>query len=226
MSGAGRPDGDPPDPAGTEPPAPREGEEPDLLAVAVERMAHQLRNPLQALAVNLEVIRGRVRREDAELWEGLERFGRAVDDNVRLLDRRVGLLLALGRRGPDEELRETDPAALARDLASSLRLDEEAPGVEVVRDREDGDGPAARLRAGHLLALLLDAWLAAARAGARRTRVEVRRSSGSLVLAFAVPPAAAAGRDRWAGAARSAGGTLEIEETGERTILRVTFPTV
>lgn len=201
----------------------RAGDGQDLLGEAVERMAHQLKNPLQAVAVNLEVIRGRVRRELPDLWEGLDRFGRAVDDNVELLDRRLRLLLALGRRGPDDEPREADPAALARDLAAALRLDEEAPGVEVVDDG-DGEGLAVRLRPGHLLALLLDAWLAAGRAGAEHTPVETWRASGSLGLAFPVPAGAAARRDRWAEEARAAGGDLELEEEGDRTVVRVGFP--
>lgn len=217
------------DPSGGERSSAREGGDgPDLLAAAVERMAHQLKNPLQAVALNLEVIRARVRGQAPELWGELERFGRAVDDNVALLDRRLRLLLALGRRGPDDELREVDPAELAGDLAAALRLDEEPPGIEVVRSPGDDDGPAARLRPGHLLALLLDAWLAAARAGAERTPVEVRRSSGSLGLAFPVPRSAAVGRDRWREMARAAGGALEDGEgggDGAETIVHVRFPT-
>lgn len=196
----------------------------DLLAEAVERMAHQLKNPLQAVAMNLEVIRGRVRREAPDLWEGLERFGRAVDENVSLLDRRLRLLLALGRRGPGDELREADPAALARDLAAALRLDQEPPGVEVPPQAAAEAGPAARLRPGHLLALLLDAWRAAAGAGARSTPVSVVRREGAVGLAFPVPRAAAEGRERWAGTARAAGGELEVEEAEEGTVVRVTFP--
>lgn len=238
MTGDGVREGSGSDPSGEERPSAREdGDGPDLLAAAVERMAHQLKNPLQAVAINLEVIRGRVRGQDPELWEGLARFGRAVDDNVALLDRRLRLLLTLGRRGPDDEPREVDPAELAGDLAVALRLDEEAPGIEVVRSPGDEDGPAARLRPGHLLALLLDAWLAAARAGAERTPVEVRRSSGSLELSFPVPRSAADRGDRWREMARAAGGTLESDgaledgEGGEEegdgavTIVHVRFPT-
>lgn len=232
MTGDGAPEGTGSDSSGGERRATREdGGGPDQLAAAVERMAHQLKNPLQAVAVNLEVIRGRVRDQAPELWEGLERFGRAVDDNVALLDRRLRLLLALGRRGPDDELRDADPAALAGDLAAALRLDEEAPGIEVVRSPGDDDGPAARLRPGHLLALLLDAWLAAARAGAERTPVEVRRSSGSLGLTFPVPRSAAERRDRWRELARAAGGELEEGEAGgdgedgAETTVHVRFPT-
>lgn len=232
MTGDGAPGGAGSDPSAGERRSTREGGDgPDLLTAAVERMAHQLKNPLQAVAVNLEVIRGRVRGQAPELWEGLERFGRAVDDNVALLDRRVRLLLALGRRGPDDEHREVDPAELAGDLAAALRLDEEAPGIEMVRSPGDDDGPAARVRPGHLLALLLDAWLAAARAGAERTPVEVRRSSGFLGLVFPVPRSAADRGDRWREMARAAGGALEDGEGGEdgddgaETTVHVRFPT-
>lgn len=214
----------------TERPGPSTGEPVDeatgeLLSETVERMAHQIKNPLQAVAVNLEVIRSRVRREAPELWEDLERFGRAVDENVGLLDRRLRLLLALGRRGPDDELREAAPSELAGELASALRLDQEAPGVEIEAGDAGASGLAGRLRPGHLLALLVDAWLAAARAGAERTPVTVHRPEGRVGLAFPVPRTAAEAADRWAAMAGAAGGELEAVEEGERTLIRVTFPT-
>ena len=197
----------------------------DLLSEAVERMAHQIKNPLQAVAVNLEVIRSRVRREAPELWEDLERFGRAVDENVGLLDRRLRLLLALGRRGPADELREAAPSELAGDLASALRLDQDAPGVEIDAGDAGPPGPTGRLRPGHLLALLADAWLAAARAGAERTPVTVHRPEGRVGLAFPVPRSAGEDTDRWAAMAAAAGGELEAVEEDGRTLVRVTFPT-
>lgn len=202
----------------------RERERDRVLAKAVERMAHQLKNPLQAVAMNLEVVRTRVRKEAPELWEALDRFAEAVDDNVHLLDRRLRLLLALGRRGPDEEMQEVDPAGLARDFASALRLDEEPPGVEVVVE-SGADGLAARARPGHLLALLLELWLRAARAGEETCRVRIGPAEpGELELQSSLP---ASGTDLswWRRGAGAAGGEPEDEAAGDRVLLRLFLQT-
>lgn len=196
-------------------------EEEGLLAEAVERMAHQIKNPLQAVAMNLEVIRTRSRKEAPELWEELERFAAAVDQNVELLDRRLRLLLAVGRRGPSDETREMDPAALARDFAAALRLDEEPPGVRV---EGGGEGLAARGRAGHLLALLLSAWRRAADAGATACPVRVEQLEGGLSVTVAVPSSSVP-EAGWRQGAEAAGGEGRIEEGEEQDVLRLVLPT-
>lgn len=200
-----------------------EDEEERLLAVAVERMAHQLKNPLQAVAMNLEVVRTRVRSEAPELWEALDRFAGAVDDNVHLLDRRLGLLLALGRRGPGDEAEEVDPARLVRDFAAALRLDREPPGVEVEAE-PDGDGLAARVRTGHLLALLLETWRRAAAAGEESCRVRVGPDQGGVRLETSLPGPAEE-HSWWRRGAEAAGGTGEVAEAGDRVALRLVLPT-
>ncbi len=196
-------------------------EEEGLLAEAVERMAHQIKNPLQAVTMNLEVIRARTRKEAPELWEGLDRFASAVDQNVEVLDRRLRLLLALGRRDPSDEAREIDPAALARDFAAALRLDQEPPGVRV---EGGGEGLAARGRAGHLLALLLAAWRGAAEAGATDCPVTVEPAEDGLSVSVEVP-AASVPAERWRRAAEAAGGEGRVEEGEEDDRLRLILPT-
>lgn len=212
----------------------------DLLARAVDRMAHQIKNPLQAVAMNMEVIRTRVRREVPELWEGLERYAGAVDENVELLDRRLRLLLALGRRSPDDDPESLDPESLARDFAAALRLDREDPPVEVEgRGEGGGAGLGARGRPGFVLALLLDVWEAAREAGARdgKLRVRVEEGEGHVRLEVRLPPTPGGGgiasrrADRWRRLGRDAGGSVEVaeggvsedgEETGSR--LRLVLP--
>lgn len=199
--------------------AARRGED-GLLAEAVELMAHQIKNPLQAVAMNLEVIRSRSRGEAPELWEGLERFAESVDRNVDLLDRRLRLLLALGRRGPSDPLRELDPAALARDFASALRLDDEPPGVRVEAEEA---GLAARGRAGHLLALLLAAWRRAAEEGAESCPVRIGPVEAGLAVAVEVPRSAVPA-SRWRRLAEAAGGEGSVETGDDRDVLRLVLP--
>lgn len=140
---------------------PHEGEagpssaEPDdsLLAHGVDRIAHQLKNPLQALTVNLEVVRLRAGGTGAA--GEIERLTRVMDENVRLLDRRIRLLLALARRSDQEPLKELDLVSFVEDTVAAFRLDEreEGRGVELRIPR--GEALPVRGRPGGLVALLI-----------------------------------------------------------------------
>lgn len=204
-------------------PAPQTGDE--LLAEAVDRMAHQIKNPLQAVAMNLEVIRMRVRKEAPELWSGLERYGEAVDQNVSVLDRRLRLLLRLGRRSTDEAPESVDVAALVRDFSEALQLHEEQPRM-VVRVRDER--PSARARPGYVLALVLDVWRVGRRAAEEpELTVSVSAEGGEVVLEVAPRPGGGEGGDvpaPWRAAASRAGGRLEVDGTGRPGVLRLVLP--
>lgn len=132
------------------------GKEPSVLHRLLDRMSHQIKNPLQAIVVNAEVLRIRVRGEAPELWEGLERFAEAVDAAVHLLDRRVRLLVDLARADGERE-GVVAPARLAADLVEAAGFD---AGPVAVRSEAAGSGEDAeheatgRARPGHLLGLL------------------------------------------------------------------------
>ncbi|HKK07707.1 MAG TPA: histidine kinase dimerization/phospho-acceptor domain-containing protein [Gemmatimonadota bacterium] len=199
----------------------------ELVAQLVGSMAHQLRNPMQAIAVNLEVVRTKVSREAPELWEDLERFASAADQNVRLLNRRLELLVAAGRRRPGEDAATLDPVRLARDLAAAVRFDREPPRVRV----EAGEGmtdAGVRTPPGALVALVF-AMLRAARSAASGEEVVLRASSAGdgaeVVLEVALPPAGAgaAGSD-WERLAAAAGGRAESVGEGAGRRLRVLLP--
>ena len=198
------------------------GSHDEPLRRALERMAHQIKNPLQAVAMNLEVVRSRVRGEAPEAWEAVERFAAAVDANVELLDRRLRLLLALGRRNGDEEPGEVDLAALTRDFAAALRFDQEPPGVRV----RGTSGLRARARQGWLLALLLEVWSAAAAEGATETEVTVSEDASGVRLGVELPPAALGVAGSWEELAERAGAALEVRAAGAETRLLLDFPPV
>lgn len=132
------------------------------VAEAVDRIAHQLKNPLQAMTVNLEVLRlraGRGEREETERVTGV------VDENIRLLDRRVRMLIALARRSPEEPYRGLDLAEEVREAGAAFRLDDREDGLGLrFRVPEAGEGAthSVRAREGQLLALLLAVASAAA----------------------------------------------------------------
>ncbi len=117
----------------------------------VDRMSHQLKNPLQAIVVNAEVVRIRTRREAPELWAELDRFAAAVDSSVQLLDRRLRLLVQMAR-ADDEGATAVDLGATVRELVGAAKFDSE--DVPVHLEAPTADLPAARARPGHLVHLL------------------------------------------------------------------------
>jgi signal transduction histidine kinase len=187
-------------------------------------MAHQIKNPLQAVAMNLEVIRMRVRDEAPELWSEIERHGEAVDENVSVLDRRVRMLLRLGRRSPDEARESVDVARLIDDFAAALQLGEDPPTLAV---RTEGAQLAARARPGYVLALVLDLWrtVRGLPGEAREIDVVVGTDGERVVVEVRLPDldAPGAARERWERTARVAGGRLEADEGG--TAVRLLLPT-
>lgn len=231
------PDGAPADGAGAdggkergpeETAAGRSGGAPDdLLAEAVDRMAHQLKNPLQAVAMNLEVIRMRVRKEAPDLWEEIERYGDAVDENVTVLDRRVRMLLRLGRRSPGGPRESVDLARLVADFAEALQLDAERPAVGV---EARGTQLAARARPGYVLGLVLDLWRTVRDRSpdAGELPLSVTAGEAEVRMEARLPPASvpgAAGREGWEETARRAGGRLEVREEDGAAGVELVLPT-
>lgn len=190
------------------------------VARLVSGMAHELRNSLQAIAINLEVVRTRLRRDAPELAEELERFAAAADDNVRRLGRRVDLLVAAARSGADEEPATVDLPGLVREVAASLELDRRPPRVEVEAS-EDERG--VRVRRGSAILLLRSVLVAAREAaeGEERVVAVVRYRGEEATVDLPLPDP---GRQDWKVAARRAGGRADPagEEASARLCLR--FP--
>lgn len=197
--------GDSGDPGSLDPPSGQ------LLASVLDRMAHELRNPLQAVAVNLEVVRMRVGRGAPEVWSDVERFAEAVDANARLLLRRLQLALDMARRSPDDPLETRDLRVLVEDLCGALRMDEERPGVAVEGAERGATGVEAR--AGYLVELLvrlLDAARAAAVDDTVVARVAEARDDGWVT--FELSPQ---------GAADLPGGCVELAERAGGRLTRL-----
>lgn len=136
-----------------------------VLVEAVDRIAHQLKNPLQAISVNLEVVRLRA-GEDGET----DRLTRVMDDAVRTLDRRIRLLVALARRSPEEPVRVVDLASFVRETVAAFRLDDREHGRDVALRTPPGEVGPVTVRPGQLVALVM-ALSEAPTVGARSPRV-------------------------------------------------------
>lgn len=208
----------PADPSSLEPPPA------ELLASVLDRMAHQLKNPLQAVTVNLEVVRMRVRKNAPGVWPDIEKFADAVDGNARLLHRRLQLALAMARRTPDDPVEPGDLRGLVEDLVGALRMGEERPAVTVVGTPRGETGVASRT--GYLVELLVRV-LDAARASATGETVEIRvtlpAEAGAVLLEAPVgtrevPPAACGEL------AARAGGALTAETEAGASVWRLELP--
>ena len=193
-----------------------------VLAEAVDRIAHQLKNPLQAMTVNLEVIRMRAGEADRD---ETERLTGVVDENIRRVDRRIRMLIALARRSPDEPLTGIDLAELLREAAAAFRLEEDEDGrglrLRLPDAGEEGGGESlsVRSRQGGLLALVL-----AAASGARhaaRAGEEAYLAAGSddggpwIEVGPGAPWESRGQREELAAQARRAGGEVAGAETGD-----------
>lgn len=123
-----------------------------VLRDMVGRMAHELKNPLQAIVVNVEVLRTGV-RSGRDPDRPPEPFATAIEEGVRVLDRRLRLLFLVSRAA-DEDPVSADPLQLAEDLVGGLALDRGPRAITVARDSWEG-GSTLRLRAGRFVACLV-----------------------------------------------------------------------
>lgn len=197
------------------------------VALGVDRISHQLKNPLQTISVNLEVLRLRASRSAApDEQEEIDRLAGIVERGVRTLDRRIGMLVDLARRSSGDGWRRVSLGDYVRQATAAFQLDEREHGrgleVELPAPEEDVE---VKIRPGWLLAALLDAAGTPASGEGDRgiLRVEVRDGQGTLELP--VPPGEDGGSDAEDTASlreaiRRAGG--EMYTAGNR--IEVRFP--
>lgn len=199
-----------------------------IVAEGVDRMAHQLKNPLQAITVNLEVLRLKATKGvGPEELDEVERLAGVVNDSVRTLDRRIDLLVALARRSElEESLQRVRLGRFVREAAGAFRLDEREHGRGLELDLPPGEDPEVRVGRGWLVALLLRSVAAAPDPGGR-PRVRVRATDGGGLLEFpavpgpeSAPPEVRGVLEGLSGLARRSGGEPSLGEDG----LSIRFP--
>jgi signal transduction histidine kinase len=197
----------------------------DLLERLADDLAHEIKNPLHSMVINLEVLKRRVARVAGES-EDMQRYFNVLSGELERVNRRIELLLRLSRPGRGAEtitLRE-----LTEELMELIQL--EARHREATLDFQPGDS-ATRVFVPReptrqvILNLVLDA-LDATAAGST-LRIELSEEEGSAVLALHIagtgvePASESAAR---VGVARHLaermGARVEGEEPGAR-VLRV-----
>jgi signal transduction histidine kinase len=79
----------------------------DLVERVADDLAHEIKNPLHSMVINLEVLRRRIARDGGENAEELLRYAEILSTELERVSRRMELLLRLVR--PD---RTADPVSL------------------------------------------------------------------------------------------------------------------
>lgn len=168
---------------------PDRGEGEEVLTRAVDRISHQLKNPLQSISVNLEVLRLRARRDAPGDEDGeVERLSGVIDGAVRTLDRRIGMLVDLARRRDAREPRRLPLGGFVREAWETFRLGDREGGRPLELDVPSGeDDVEVVVRPGWLLALLLGA--TAAVPDDEEAVVRVRAHGDGAVLELPRSPA-------------------------------------
>jgi signal transduction histidine kinase len=107
----------------------------DLLERLADDLAHEIKNPLHSMVINLEVLKRRVARVAGES-EDLARYFGVLSGELERVNRRIELLLRLSRPGRGAET--TTLRDLTEELMELIQL--EARHREATVDFQPGDG--------------------------------------------------------------------------------------
>lgn len=200
----------------------------NLLATMLSGMGHELNNSLQALELNLSVLRLRGRKGGAEIWKGLEPHVEALESNLDLLNRRMAFLLSLAERGSSSEPVVVALERMVSELLAVVGPEGNSTEVEV---RSASSPLEVEAHEGHLLELLLRiiSRLGSAEGGEAGSTLAITLEEASGWGKLKIPRASIAGsgtdsQPAWASLARKAGGRLSEESDSESLVLEFPSP--
>lgn len=192
----------------------------DLLERLADALAHEIKNPLHSMVINLEVLKRRLARPPGEGGDVL-RYATVLGEELERVSQRIDLLLRLSRpeRGDPEETTLTELLDEVMELVSLEARHREAHveyerGAQMVRVRL-GRQAARQI----ILNLVLDALDSLS--GGETLRIAVRAEEGRAVLTVS-GAAPAEGGERLAVAAALAeavGGRVEADGAGRTLAL-------
>lgn len=183
----------------------------ELLERLSDSLAHEIKNPLHSMVINLEVLKRRLGRTTTDGADVL-RYANVLGEELERVNRRVDLLLRLARpeRGGPEE---TTLNEVADELMELVVLEAAHRGATV---EYTTTGAMVRVRIGRqegrqiVLGLVLDALEGAAEGDALRLRVHGAEGAAHLVVEGGGVPGGE--RTAVAGAlAERAGGRVAVE---------------
>ncbi len=196
----------------------------DLLERLADDLAHEIKNPLHSMVINLEVLKRRVSRVAGES-EDLQRYFGVLSGELERVNRRIELLLRLSRPGRGAET--TTLRDLVEELMELITL--EARHREAAVDFQPGDGaprvfvprePARQV----ILNLVLDALDSAGPGATLRIGLDEADGSARLMVESAggepaeVPPESAARVAVARHLAERMGARVDGEGEGGRTL--------
>lgn len=112
----------------------------DLLERLADDLAHEIKNPLHSMVINLEVLKRRLARQDADDHGDLQRYIGVLGTELERVNRRIDLLLRLARPARRAEPSTVDE--MVQELLELLQLEGRKHEVEV---RFEPAAPTARV---------------------------------------------------------------------------------
>jgi signal transduction histidine kinase len=206
----------------------------DLLERLADDLAHEIKNPLHSMVINLEVLKRRISRATPEGESELLRYAEIVGGELDRVNGRIELLLQLVR--PDRGSEPVSLAAAVHELLPLLELERGRNGVRVEYNPEPQPlrGRIPRETARQLvLNLLLTALDATPSGGTIRIATESYGDTERLAMTLSAPTDAAeqtqivsSGLAMARTLAAARGGGVEVVGSGEGgTSLLLTLPT-
>ena len=100
-------------------------------------LAHEIKNPLNSMVINLEVLKGRLRGLDPEQKERMEKYANILSGEIKRLDKVITSVLDLARPVSTAGYRETDLNQVVNGLVELFGPQAKRRDVEIVTDLQE-----------------------------------------------------------------------------------------
>ena len=147
-----------------------------LLGTFASGLAHEVRNPLNSIALQLSLLERRIAGAEPRLREQLSELAVVIREEIRRLDALVGDFLFFSRTSRIQ-LQPTDLDALVDEVTRLLRPEARAAGVTLRRQRADAPLPSLRADPEKLKQVVINLV---------RNAIEAMPDGGSVALASAL----------------------------------------
>jgi signal transduction histidine kinase len=102
----------------------------DLVERLADDLAHEIKNPLHAMVINLEVLRRRIGRAGGSEPDELMRYANVLGSELDRVNRRIELLLTIVR--PDHAAEPTTLRDAVEELLEVVEVERERRGIQIV----------------------------------------------------------------------------------------------